>query len=101
MHTLTVFPVFLQFNKAHKCRPKTVVTCKIKHLQNSCKNVLVFYFTCNRLIASPTLNHIIIIRTMCGRGAVIMAKQKKVKRLCLWKIFCGHPHIQKKSPKRN
>jgi len=24
-----------------------VVTCKIKHLQNICKNVLVFYFTCN------------------------------------------------------
>jgi len=27
----------------------TVVTCKIKHLQNICKNVLVFYFTCNHL----------------------------------------------------
>ena len=27
---------------------KTVVTCKIKHLQNICKNVLVFYFTCNQ-----------------------------------------------------
>jgi len=26
---------------------KTVVTCKIKYLQNICKNVLVFYFTCN------------------------------------------------------
>jgi len=27
---------------------KTVVTCKIKHLQNiNAKNVLVFYFTCN------------------------------------------------------
>jgi len=26
---------------------KTVVTCKIKHLQNICKNVLAFYFTCN------------------------------------------------------
>ena len=26
---------------------KTVVTCKIKHLQNICKNVLVFYVTCN------------------------------------------------------
>jgi len=24
-----------------------LVTCKIKHLQNICKNVLVFYFTCN------------------------------------------------------
>jgi len=28
-------------------RPKTVVTCKIKHLQSICRNVLVFYFTCN------------------------------------------------------
>jgi len=28
---------------------KTVVTCKIKRLQNSCKNVLVIYFTCNHL----------------------------------------------------
>jgi len=27
---------------------QTVVTCKIKHLQNICKNVLVFYFTCNQ-----------------------------------------------------
>ena len=26
---------------------QTVVTCKIKHLQNICKNVLVIYFTSN------------------------------------------------------
>ena len=29
-----------------KTATKTVVTCKIKHLQNICKNVIVFYFTC-------------------------------------------------------
>jgi len=28
---------------------KTVVTCKIKRLQNICKNVSVFYFMCNHL----------------------------------------------------
>jgi len=29
---------------------KTVITCKIKHLQNICRNVLVFYFTCNHAL---------------------------------------------------
>jgi len=28
-------------------KKKTVVTCKTKHLQNICKKVLVFYFTCS------------------------------------------------------
>jgi len=28
---------------------KTVVSCKIKHFQKCCKNVLVFYFTCDHL----------------------------------------------------
>jgi len=31
-----------------RLKSKTVVTCKIKQLQNICKNVSVFYFTCNR-----------------------------------------------------
>jgi len=31
------------------CKFKSVVTCKIKHLQNICKNVSVFHFTCNHL----------------------------------------------------
>ena len=28
---------------------KTVVTCKIKHLQRCSKSVLVLYFTCNHV----------------------------------------------------
>jgi len=33
----------------YKIGTKTVGTCKIKHLQNIFKNVLVFYFTRNHL----------------------------------------------------
>jgi len=36
---------------------KTVVTCKIKHLQNICKNVLVSYFTCNHVLPSIWVQH--------------------------------------------
>ena len=35
---------------------KTVVTCKIKHLQNICKNVLLLYFTCNHPVI--TVKHL-------------------------------------------
>jgi len=40
-------PVQPREGQLYQEEPKTVVTCKIKNLQNICKNVLVFYFTCN------------------------------------------------------
>ena len=51
--TNTLLTICVQFfNQPTFLEPiaiKAVVTCKIKHLQECCKNVLVFYFTGNHL----------------------------------------------------
>jgi len=58
---------------------KTVVTCKIKHLQNICKNVLTFYFTCRP-------NHLSNVLQLFCKGFTLKFLQKCYKTFA--KHFC-------------